>query len=225
MKCSDCSKVVRPIVAIDIDGTIGDYHDHFYHFAELYLGGITNVAAHRYDGAASHREFWEGLGVDARTFRDMKLAYRQGGMKRSMPKMPGASGLMSALRLTGAEIWLTTTRPYMRLDGVDPDTREWLRRNGIEYDGLLYDKDKYTLLAERVDPDRVVAVLDDLPEQICSAAAEFGSAIPVWMRGHANSQSRLPGHLDGFIAEAETRSQASHVICGRVGQWFQTHNN
>ena len=64
------------------------------------------------------------------------------------------------------EIWLATTRPWQRLDNVDPDTREWLRRNGIEIDGLLYGDDKYQQLIETVEQERIVACFEDLPEQM-----------------------------------------------------------
>ena len=66
----------------------------------------------------------------------------------------------------GAEVWITTTRPYLRLDNVDPDTRHFLRRNRIQYDGLLYGEDKYKRLAKIVGADRIIMVLDDLPEMI-----------------------------------------------------------
>jgi hypothetical protein len=54
----------------------------------------------------------------------------------------GGQTFVDTLRAEGAEVWLTTTRPHDRFDRVDPDTREWCRRNGINFDGLLYDGDK-----------------------------------------------------------------------------------
>jgi hypothetical protein len=53
----------------------------------------------------------------------------------------------------------------MRMDNVDPDTREWLRRNQIQFDHLLFDEDKYGTLTQLVDPNRIVMVLDDEVEQ------------------------------------------------------------
>ncbi len=69
--------------------------------------------------------------------------------------------LSAALRKV-SEVWITTSRPYNRLDNVDPDTVEWLRRRGIEYDGLLYDNMKLNALRAIVGKERIVGVVDDL---------------------------------------------------------------
>ena len=37
MLCTSCSAVIRPVVAFDLDGSLGDYHNHFLNFAEGYL--------------------------------------------------------------------------------------------------------------------------------------------------------------------------------------------
>ena len=173
MRCSDCSLPVRPVVAIDIDGTLGDYHGHFLRFAENWLGRQRSTDTWwPYDGGESFSDwFIATYRTDITTFRKIKLAYRQGGMKRTMPIFNGAADLVGEMRERGAEVWLTTTRPWERFDRVDPDTREWLRRHGIEFDGLLFHEDKLAELADRIDPSRVVAVLDDQVEELRAARA------------------------------------------------------
>lgn len=175
MRCSNCSAKVRPIVAVDIDGTLGDYHGHFLKFAGEYLGPDywAPEVDYVYDGSRRFRDwFCEVFEVELRTFRDIKLAYRQGAQKRMMPAYPNATVFMRSLRQR-CELWVTTTRPFMRHDSIDPDTREWLRRNEMPYAHMLYDDDKYGRLAELVDPERVVAVLEDEPEQY-DRAEELG---------------------------------------------------
>lgn len=152
--------VLRPIVALDIDGTLGHYHEHFLAFAAQWLQ--RELPAH-WNG---DQPFWRLLGTSKATYRQIKLCYRQGGLKRSMPVVPGAAELTRAVRQAGAEVWLCTTRPYLRLDNIDPDTRFWLRNNGIQYDGVLFGENKYRDLATMVGSGRVVAVLDDEPEQV-----------------------------------------------------------
>jgi len=156
----------RPVVSLDIDGTLGDYHGNFLDFAQRYFGRLF-----------PHKEIinpglplWEFMGISLRDYRDAKLAYRQGGWKRWMPAYEGASLLTRQVRRKlGAELWLCTTRPYLRLDNVDPDTREWLRRNELEYDALLFDPvadgSKYDELYRQAG-GRVASVVDDLPEMI-----------------------------------------------------------
>jgi|SRR6185369_2621171 len=161
----------KPIIALDIDGTLGDYHSHFLWFAERYLDRPMPHPEELNPGLRLHKF----MGVTARAYREAKLAYRQGGMKRWMPCYDGASELSRALRRRGAEVWICTTRPYLRLDSIDPDTREWLRRNKIQYDAILYGDDKYREL-KRQAGFRVAGVLEDLPELWAEARRLFPQA-------------------------------------------------
>lgn len=157
----------KPVVALDIDGTLGDYHAHFLWFAEQWLG-IPMPPPEEVNPGMRLSDF---MGVPHHVYRECKLAYRQGGLKRFMPIYPGASELTHAVRRADAEVWLCTTRPYLRLDNIDPDTREWLRRNNVHYDAVIFggldnEKDKYSDLVRQVGQDRVVAAVDDLPDQV-----------------------------------------------------------
>ncbi len=161
-----------PVVALDIDGTIGDYHTHFLRFAQDWVGmKMPSVLA-----INPGKPLWEHMGIRPELYRECKLAFRQGGLKRSMPVYDWASELTQVIREEfGWEVWICTTRPYLRLDNIDPDTREWLRRNGIGYDAVLFDRvnekgSKYDEL-KRQAGDRVVAVFDDLPEMVQEANA------------------------------------------------------
>jgi hypothetical protein len=153
-----------PIVALDIDGTLGDYHGHFTRFAEQWLGRDLPDPEANTDGVPFNKH----LGISKATYRQCKLAYRQGGMKRSMPCYEGASELTHHIRKEGAQIWICTTRPYLRLDNIDPDTRHWLRRNKIQYDGVLYGEHKYRDL-KRAATGPVLFVVDDLPQMLVQA--------------------------------------------------------
>jgi hypothetical protein len=162
----------KPIVALDIDGTLGDYHGHFLGFA----GGWFNQKFPDPEEINPGIPLWEFMGVEHHKYAECKLAYRQGGMKRTMPVYIGAAFLTQYLRRQGCEVWICTTRPYMRLDNIDPDTKEWLARNHIEYDAVLFDTlegkgTKYDELARQAG-DRVAAILEDLPE-LCLRAASL----------------------------------------------------
>lgn len=163
----------KPVVALDIDGTLGDYHGHFLRFASGYFDADFPSAEEVNPGLPLHRF----MGITKDQYRDCKLAYRQGGLKRTMPAYVGADALTTDIRLAGAEVWICTTRPYLRLDNIDPDTREWLRRNGISYDAVLFDLvdqkgSKYDEL-KRQAGDRVCAIVDDLPEMLELAEKAF----------------------------------------------------
>lgn len=155
------------MIAIDIDGTLGDYHRHFQWFAEMFTGRkLGSVDGHTFDYLI---DFDMYLGMAKHEYREAKLAYRQGGMKRCMPLEPYAKPPLLTAREMGAEIWLTTSRPWQSLDNIDRDTKEWLRRAQIPYDYLIFGDDKYHQLVERVDRDRIVAVVDDMPHEIDTA--------------------------------------------------------
>lgn len=210
MRCSKCSVLVRPVVAIDIDGTLGDYHGHFIKFAEGYFG---RPLPRDFDGSI---EFHEALGLPLGKYRDAKLAYRQGGMKRTMPRFDGAGILARQVRQV-AEVFITTTRPFLRLDQTDPDTRFWLDRHEIFFDGLLYDEDKYEKLADIIDPSRVVAVLDDLSTQYDAAKNMFGDRVPILRQNAYNSAMKRPNTVT-------TLAEALSEIVERIHEWEGRYN-
>lgn len=186
--------VLRPVVALDIDGTLGYYHEHFLRFAAQWLQRPLPLD---WDGS---QPFWRVCGTSKATYRQIKLCYRQGGLKRSMGQVGGAARLTSAVRQAGAEVWVCTTRPYLRLDNIDPDTRFWLRHNHIQYDGVLFGENKYRDLAAMIGSWRVVGLLDDDPEQ-CAKAEKIGLPVRIADRSY-NREGSWP-RRSLYEAEAE----------------------
>lgn len=176
----------KPVVALDIDGMLANYHSYFLEFAAKYFDKVMPPE----DAINPGLPLYKHMGIKLKDYRDCKLAYRQGGMKRSMPAYEGGDLLTEALRNCGAEIWICTTRPYLRLDNIDPDTREWLRRNRIQYDAVLFGDDKYEELVRQVGVDRIVAIADDLPEQIEKAA--IAGIRKIYLRDQPYNVSVLP---------------------------------
>lgn len=213
------------MVAIDIDGTLAPFHEHFLNFAHDYLGGRFSSTTHQvgvwsgYDGTVGFRDwFCDTFSISTAQWKDIKLAYRQGGMKRTMPAYRHGVELTRYVAGQGAELWLTTSRPAYRLDNIDPDTQEWCRRNFVQFDYMLYDDDKYERLAERVDPARVVAVLDDLPEMYDAALVRFGPDVPIlaksqWNRG-VNRKYEVP---------VDTLQKSALLIGQRILNWKKIH--
>lgn len=213
MLCTSCQQPVRPVVALDIDGTTGQYHRHFFFFAREWLGESHGSVMRwcQYDGSIRLAEW---MGLDSHVYRQIKLAYRQGGMKRSMPVMSGSVELVQSLHALGAEVWFTTTRPYLRHDNIDPDTRAWLDRNGFKYEGLIYDDDKYGRLLELVGPDRVVGVLEDLVGPY-KRAEELGLN-PIQRLTNFNRAVRQQVSVSSLTA-------AGLTLGHRINQWKEQH--
>lgn len=175
---------LRPVFGIDIDGTIGKYHEHFRQFAAGYFG--QEMPSVPYEGPES---FYRYLGVSRGRYRRAKLAYRQGGLKRSMPVYDGMADVVAGLRRRGALVAICTTRPYLSLENIDEDTREWLRRNGIQRDAIVWGEHKYRDLVRLYGKDRVVAVVDDLPE-LLGQASGLGLDTVMMLRPH-NANARM----------------------------------
>lgn len=209
MLCTECKKEIKPVVAIDIDGTLGMYHKHFLDFARAYLNSEWSGA--KYDGGSSFKSwFCNAFAATEDQWHDIKLAYRQGGMKRTMPPYPYARELMQGLKKLDVELWVTTTRPYIRYDSVDPDTRHWLLRHEMPFDYLIYDGQKYEKLSQLVGPHRVAAVLDDLPEEIEHACREFDRFVPIHRQNNFNGSYRhnnAVSNLDMALERIKTQVQ------------------
>lgn len=156
---------LAPVVGLDVDGTLADYYEHMRWFAELYLQRPVSIDW----GFAPTAEFSDALQLDKKTYRDIKLAYRQGGMKRSIPVLDDRGAMVKAIRAAGIQVWITTTRPWQRLDNIDPDTQFWLNRNLGRVDGVIYGEEKYMDLVDIVGQDRILGVVDDLPENVVAA--------------------------------------------------------
>ncbi len=73
---------------------------------------------------------------------------------------------------------------------MDPDTREFLKRNGMVWDHILYGDYKYSDLVKIVGRERILAVVDDLPEQI-TRARKLG--LPAIMRRGPHNEWWLRG--------------------------------
>lgn len=200
----------RPVFGIDIDGTIGDYHGHFLRFAEGWLGREIPAFA----GGSLHSH----MGVSKTTYRQIKLAYRRGGLKRSMPVYEGAPEMVASLRKRGAVIVICTTRPYLQLDNLEPDTREFLRRNGIPYDSILSGEHKYRDLKAIYGREAVVSVIDDLPE-MCRQAEQCGVS---WIL-KAMPYNETIDPIGKFGCHVSDLEMAAKVLHARLDEWEGQH--
>lgn len=181
-----------PVIAVDIDGTLAAYHDHFCEMAAKYLGRPSLTPQWWKLTGDARGEFSDALSeyMDKTTYRQIKLAFRQGGWKRFMPALDDkVSENLQYIRSFGVQVWVCTTRPWMRLDSIDPDTQFWIERNVGRIDGLVYGEEKYEDLVDLVGKDRILGVFDDLPENIMAArrlglrtALRFGEHNRYWRR-------------------------------------------
>lgn len=190
---------MKPVIGLDLDGTLLDYHSHFEAFAAQYFG-FAKSPKDMTGGYDARIPFHKYLGVSKTAYRQCKLAYRRGQLKRSLPLLPlpypQAGEITRQLRRWGCDVWLCTTRPYLSHDEVDDATRHNLRRNGVQYQGIIWGEHKYRELVRTVGGNRVAAVLDDLPE-MCRQAEALGLPMAYAMRPHNREQFRALGGSKG----------------------------
>lgn len=201
--CVENGHINRPVFGLDIDGTLGDYYLHFLMFAQSWLGKQIE------SGYTGQIPLATWMGVSKSTYRQVKLAYRRGGLKRSMPAYSGASELTRSLRKRGAMIVLCTTRPYLQLENIEIDTVEWTRRNAIQYDSIISGERKYQDLAH-LGVGRIVAVLDDLPEMLRQA---YEANLPAILRSQPHN-----AHLK-WTSSVVDLDEASELLHGKLTAW------
>ena len=181
---------MKPVVALDLDGTLLDYYPHFLRFAAQYFGH--NPYDPGYLAYDARMPVYKHLRVSKSRYRQCKLAYRRGALKRSLPPLPlpypQINELTHVVRRWGVDIWFCTTRPYLSHDEVDDATRHNLRRNGAVYQGIIWGEHKYRELVRMVGGARIAAVLDDLPEQ-CRRAEALGLPVGFALRPHNERQA------------------------------------
>lgn len=198
MKCTECNDTIKPVVVSDIDGVLADYHETFACFAWKYWDMRSRPS---WDGTG---EFEDHLGLTTHQYREAKLAFRQGGNKRwSLPLMNPEQRSDLRQITEHAELWIATTRPWNRLDNIDPDTQWWMARQGIEFSGMLYGDDKYQQVVDRVGVDRVVLVMEDLREQ-CEIADDLGLRVVQISRQHnEHDQYKVRMSMDTALMQAK----------------------
>jgi hypothetical protein len=203
---------------VDIDGTMADWETEWFNFAAIWLDLLDKLPHWlEWDGVGELSNY---MGLDKEVYRTVKLAFRQGGFKRWIRPYPQLPSLVNGIHELGAELWITTTRPYLRLDNMDPDTREWLRRNNVEYHGLIYGEDKYLQLGQAVGSDRVAAVLDN--EASCYRRALGLEYSPILRRTKYNRNVLTHRH-HGTIYQAHGFGEALAMITERVEKWRANH--
>jgi len=93
------------------------------------------------------------------------------------------------------------------------DTLFWLEHHAIsDFAGLVFDDGKYARLAEQVDPERVVAVLDDYHEMYDAAAEIFGDDVPILINGKYNRDVMRPTMM--------SMKSAVRDCLNRVNSWM-----
>lgn len=209
---------MKPVLAVDIDGTLGNYHDHFTNFCCMYFQREFDFG---YVG--EQENFEDFLGLTREDYRAAKLAYRQGGMKRSMVPYSGAARLLDMAAKLDVEVWVATTRPYQRLDNIDPDTRFWMSHWNFKYHAMLYGDDKYDQLNMHVDNERVIMLIDDLHSQVVKADKIWGTRVWMVERKHNGWDRQLGFEGMKWLPQCLEMDLAADALYEAHHEWEAEH--
>jgi phosphoglycolate phosphatase-like HAD superfamily hydrolase len=148
-----------PVVAVDIDGVLNDYPRSFLRWVEKRPGMLGVRPGLRTSGWATLRELRDDVGP--RKFLELKDSYRESGAKRDQGVRPGAKELLDGLRSNGLPVVLLSKRPYWRFYRIYADTLEWLERNGLFADAVLFHPEKHRQILESFP--KLLAMIEDDP--------------------------------------------------------------
>lgn len=188
------------VVGVDIDGVLADYPKSFLDFINEELG--TNYTMDMVDSYDIPR----CLGMTTEQGVRLKDKYRQSGYKRFIPVCEGAREMLQWMRGQGYKIMLLTARPYEEYKRIFADTLEWLERNNLPYDSIIFDERKEERLLREFGKDRIEFFIDDVA-------------------GNTNTISRLgvpcylitrPYNVDNELAEGVTRIDTLEEVQGHA---------
>jgi hypothetical protein len=135
---------------------------------------------------------------------NLKNDYRSSDFKYNLTPTKGSSAFTSSLKEQGWFLVIATTRPASH-PGLQTRTVQWLEKNGIYFDDLLFIDKGLDILTRY--PDFIFGVQDD-PE-VCNIMAKMGYRMFLMRDG------RNFGNLHQNIVTADTLED----IIRRVANW------
>lgn len=155
----------RDIVCVDIDGVLCDQIDSWLIYLEAARASSNNF---RYK---SNRRFINQLDLstalykaDLELYPSLKNNYRESGFKRDATVIQSSVDFIKELKRAKIRVVLVSARPYYKYYRIFSDTLFWLNENNIQFDALIFEREKRNWVLE--NKDKVLLCLDDDPSQI-----------------------------------------------------------
>ena len=143
------------IVGVDIDGVLAAYPEHFLDFVNRKMN--TNYKVEE----LSSYNIYEALDLPNEVTKELKDEFRQSGEKRYIPVLDEAKWFLKTLKKNNYQIVLLSARPYKKYRRIFADTKEWLEKNGLVYDAILWDEDKCSRLIKEFGENSVEFFVED----------------------------------------------------------------
>jgi len=121
----------QKICAFDVDGVLNYYPDPWVEF-------INRNSAEKYRDLNDAKR-----NIPYQLYRDLKYEYRESGVKANLKVRAGAKETLKELKHMGYTILIITSRPFEEHKSLFKQTTDWLSKNKLPYDGIIFGKNKY----------------------------------------------------------------------------------
>lgn len=118
------------VCVFDIDGVLNDYPKTWIDFVNVSLC----------ENFKNLNEVKDSLSYSK--YKRLKEEYRVSGVKENLCVKKGAKEVINKLRSEGFKIIIISARPVIKYSSLYKQTTNWLAKNGIEYDNLIFSERK-----------------------------------------------------------------------------------
>lgn len=130
----------KKICYFDIDGVLNDYPESWTTFLQVECE----------DNVREYVDVFEPLDLHTakekipyQLYKDLKARYRSSGYKEILPVTREAKETLTALKKIGYHIVIITSRPIKKHPELFKQTVNWLDKNRLVYDNLIFDEEKH----------------------------------------------------------------------------------
>lgn len=144
------------IAGIDIDGVLADYPERFISYVNEKIGTSFKV-----EDLKEYNLYEAITDVPTDVMLDLKDEFRKSGELKNMKVMDGAKNFLYKLKDNNYHIVLLSARPYKEYKRIFADTQEWLDKNNLLYDAILWDEDKCNRLIREFGNEKIEFFVED----------------------------------------------------------------
>jgi hypothetical protein len=137
------------IVIIDIDGVIASWPETFINFVNIHTDNYFN----NYSTMKKT--------VDRKLLIELKEKYRLSGWKSDMKMLFQANEFIDYLKDEGYTVVIITARPYKIYNRIYSDTINFLDKNKIKYDAIIWEQEKEKYIIEHFNKNQIAFCVDD----------------------------------------------------------------
>jgi len=143
------------IAGIDIDGVLADYPHYFLKYVRKYAKTDLKVED------LNDYNLYQELGLPIELTKQLKHDFRQSGQLANVPLISGAKEMLDGLKNNGYSVVLLSSRPYKQYKRIFADTKEWLNKNDLYHDVIIWGEDKCSKLIREFGKDNVEFFVED----------------------------------------------------------------